>query len=276
MDLSYYPTIQMPVSVFFFKVILRFFRNRSITPTFLKIGRCVSDALGHAVSRQQRFVIINRRSMRQLLQCVAQPRIGLLAVGFGGFNQAVQLCAGCRAFRRVAEQPILPADHEGADGAFGSIVIHGQEAFLDVTFEFAPVARQVTDRFAESVLRGHLRLGLFHPAFQLCQQRYALFVTTGLAGFIAPRVQISLYTVQLVDQVQRNVCTPGFPFWLHFLCLSEFAPRMCPTAQAFNARLRTQCVVTCVIVGHHVATIAIEQARRQVLRPAAGVVEKSD
>lgn len=123
--------------------------------------------------------------MRQLFQCVAQPRIGLLAVGFGGFNQAVQLCAGYRAFWRVAEQPVFSADHKRADGAFGSIVIHGEEAFLDIPLQFAPVARQVVHRFAKCVLCGHLRLSLFHPTFQLPQQRHATFVTTGFTGFIA-------------------------------------------------------------------------------------------
>lgn len=35
--------------------------------------------------------------MRQAFQCVAQPRIGLLTVGFAGFDQTVKLCAGCGA-----------------------------------------------------------------------------------------------------------------------------------------------------------------------------------
>ncbi len=43
--------------------------------------------------------------MRQTLKYVAQPRIRLLAVEFGGLDQAVDLGAGRGAFRRVAEQP---------------------------------------------------------------------------------------------------------------------------------------------------------------------------
>lgn len=30
----------------------------------------------------------------------------------GGFNRAVQLCAGYRVFRCIAEQQVLPADHD--------------------------------------------------------------------------------------------------------------------------------------------------------------------
>lgn len=45
--------------------------------------------------------------MRQTLQYVAQPRIGLLAVKCRGFDQTVNLRTGGGAFGRVAEQ--LPA-----------------------------------------------------------------------------------------------------------------------------------------------------------------------
>lgn len=41
---------------------------------------------------------------------MAQPRIGLLVVGFGGLDQAVKLSAGRRAFGCVAEQPVFSSD----------------------------------------------------------------------------------------------------------------------------------------------------------------------
>jgi len=50
---------------------------------------------------------------------VAQPRIRLLAVGFGGLDQAVKLSTGRRAFGRIAEQPVLPSDDERPDRALG-------------------------------------------------------------------------------------------------------------------------------------------------------------
>lgn len=53
---------------------------------------------------------------------MAQPRIGLLAVGFGGLDQAVKLGTSRRTFGRVA----------GPDGSFGSIVVDRQVAFLDL------------------------------------------------------------------------------------------------------------------------------------------------
>ena len=49
---------------------------------------------------------------------MAQPRIGLLAVGFGSLDQAVKLSTGRGALGRVAKQPVLSSDHEEADRAF--------------------------------------------------------------------------------------------------------------------------------------------------------------
>ena len=54
--------------------------------------------------------------------------IRLLAVGFGSLDQAVKLSTGRRALGRVAKQPVLSSDHEGADNAFSGIVIDRQVA----------------------------------------------------------------------------------------------------------------------------------------------------
>lgn len=95
---------------------------------------------------------------------MAQPRIGLLAVGFGSLDQTLKLSAGRRAFGCVAKQPVLSSDVEGPDRMFGSVVDR-QVTFLDVPFQFDPVNRQITDGFAQGVLRRYLRLRLFYPAF---------------------------------------------------------------------------------------------------------------
>lgn len=54
---------------------------------------------------------------------VAQPGVGLLPVGFRGFDQAVDLRAGRGTLGRVAEQPILAADDERSDGVLGAVVV---------------------------------------------------------------------------------------------------------------------------------------------------------
>ena len=62
--------------------------------------------------------------MRQSLQYVAQPRIGLLAVGFSRLDQTVDLRTGGRAFGRVTEQPGFAPDHKRFDCSFGGIVVY--------------------------------------------------------------------------------------------------------------------------------------------------------
>lgn len=50
-------------------------------------------------------------------------RMGILAVGFGSLDKALKLSTGRRALERVAKQPVLASDHEGADPAFGGVVV---------------------------------------------------------------------------------------------------------------------------------------------------------
>ena len=50
---------------------------------------------------------------------MAQPGVRLLAIGLGGFDQAVDLRAGRGPLGRVAEQPVLAPDNERADGVVG-------------------------------------------------------------------------------------------------------------------------------------------------------------
>lgn len=186
--------------------------------------------LRHAIPRQQGFVILHRGRLRQVFQCVAQPRIGLLAVGFGSFDQAVKLGAGGGTFGRVTEEPVLSTDDKRANGALGSVVVDRQVAMFDVAFQLAPIAGQVADSFAQGILRCDLRLRFLDPAFQLSQQWQTAFHAGSLTNFIAALLQVALDAIELVDQVQRDVSASGLALGLYFLCLDELAPRMCPAA----------------------------------------------
>ncbi|VVP62151.1 hypothetical protein PS870_06532 [Pseudomonas fluorescens] len=99
-------------------------------------------------------------------------------------------------------------------------------------------------------------------------------MATGLAIFIDVILEVALDAVKLVDQVQRDIRTSRLALGLHFLRFDKLAPCMRPAAQTLNSGLCAQRVVTSIIVSHHVAAIAIEQARRHLLRPAGGIVKK--
>ncbi len=76
-----------------------------------------------AIPRQQRFVVFHGGRLRQAFQCVAQPRIGLLAFGFGRLDQAVKLRTGRRPSGRVTEKLVLSADDKRADRTLGCVVV---------------------------------------------------------------------------------------------------------------------------------------------------------
>jgi len=116
---------------------------------------------------------------------VAQPRVGLLAVGFSRLDQAVKLSAGRRAFGRVAEQPILAPDHEGPDRTFGGVVVDRQLTGFGVAHQIDPVAGQVADGFAQCTLRSHLWLGFLQTCVQLGQHRQAVLLSAFMAMFSA-------------------------------------------------------------------------------------------
>jgi len=186
---------------------------------------------------------------------VAQPRIGLLTVGFGGFDQTVKLCAGCSAFGRVTEKPVLSANDKRPDGTFGCVVVDRQVAVLNVAFQLAPVAGQIADGFTQRILGRELWLRFLYPVFQLGQHRLATRLAGQLAIFIAAVLKVALDTIKLVDQIQCDVCPPGFALGLHFLCFNELAPCVRPAAQSLHAVLCGQRVVTGVVVGHDIAAV---------------------
>lgn len=78
-----------------------------------------------AVPQQQSFVVFDRRGIRQPLQYVAQPRIGLLAVELGGLDQAVDPGAGRGALGRIAEQPGLTPYDKRLNRSFSGVVVDG-------------------------------------------------------------------------------------------------------------------------------------------------------
>jgi len=80
--------------------------------------------------------------------------------------------------------------------------------------------------------------------------------------------------VKLVDQVQRDVGTSRLAFGQYF-CASTNLRRACAQQpKRSTPRLRAQRAVTGIIIGHHVAAIAIKHTCRHLLSPTGRVVEK--
>ena len=61
---------------------------------------------------------------------MAQPCVWLYAVGLGGFNQRIDDRTGMGTGCRIAEQPGLASNHEGADRILTAVVVDRQVALL--------------------------------------------------------------------------------------------------------------------------------------------------
>lgn len=85
------------------------------------------------------FCSLRRSWLSARVRAPDAAKEGFLAVGFGGFDQAVDLRAGGSAFWSVAEQPVLAADDEGADGVLGAVVVDGQVSGFGIAHQTAPV-----------------------------------------------------------------------------------------------------------------------------------------
>jgi hypothetical protein len=57
---------------------------------------------------EQRLKIFIGHGFWEILEQVFQVPVGFQAVGLGGFNQAVNGCAGPGTLGRAGEQPVLP------------------------------------------------------------------------------------------------------------------------------------------------------------------------
>ncbi len=87
-------------------------------------------------------------------------------------------------------------------------------------------------------------------------------MTTGFTIIVTRIVQITLYAIELVDQVQRDISTSRLAFRLYFPGFNKLASCVRPAAQTFDSGLRAQRVITGVIIGHQIAAITFKQARR--------------
>lgn len=166
---------------------------------------------------------------------MAQPRIGLLVVGFGGFNEAVKLSAGSHPVGRITEEPVLATDNKGPDGPLSRVVIYQEVTGLGVPHEFVPAAGQVANSLTHCILCRDLRLSFFQPSMQLRRDRQALMLAIFVTLFVADVVYVALDAVELVDQIQRDIGPPGFALGLYFLRFNELAPCMRPATHALKA-----------------------------------------
>lgn len=88
--------------------------------------------------RRQIFDVGERSCFGRLVENVPQVAIRLQAVQFGGFHQALAVGAGLGAMDGIAEQPVVAADDEGANGTLNAVVINFESPVFAVNDNSLP------------------------------------------------------------------------------------------------------------------------------------------
>lgn len=130
---------------------------------------------------------------------------------------------------------------------------------LGVAHQLAPVAAPSTRQPFPGRLRSDLGLGLFQPSSKLIQQWQTFLLTAFVLLFIIEFFQIALNTVELVDQVQRDIRTPGFALGGTFVSSTNLRR---PAAHSLNDRLCGQGVVVGVSDSHDIAATLISRSTK--------------
>ena len=105
---------------------------------------------------------------------VAQILFGIEAICLARLDEAVDGGACCRSSRAVAEEPVLPADGEGADGVLCRVVRHGDAAVSEVAAEAVLRFQGIVQRGSELAFRQHLAPQVFRPCEESLHQRLLL------------------------------------------------------------------------------------------------------
>ena len=128
-------------------------RKRSMNAVLLSAKQLWqrSDSAGTRESElrvpgQQRLEVLGARGGGQLSEQVGQVGVRFDAVGLGGLDQRVEIRARRGAALCVAEEPVAPADHEGADRVLDPI---GVERDMD------RCERSLQERLSSPIGRAH-------------------------------------------------------------------------------------------------------------------------
>ncbi len=178
--------------------------------------------------------------------------VGVDAVQEAGVANGLQRREIVPALVVADEQEVLAADGHGAQGAFGDVVVQGNERILKERGERFPLSVEIAQGLAERALRRRDRPSFVDPLRQRFNGRAAPYVTgermDGGAELLAPR-DVVLDAVELGNSVENP---PGF-FRRSLERLPEVASGVRPAADPGPPLGLDACVVARVSVHDEVS-----------------------
>ena len=100
---------------------------------------------GRLVVPRQQLVDLALGMVGDAVDGVAQPGFGIDLVELGGFDEAVDRGGAVAALVGAGEQPVLAADGDAAQRAFGGVVVDLEPPVVDVTRECRPARKRIAD-----------------------------------------------------------------------------------------------------------------------------------
>ena len=229
----------------------------------------------------EHFRIVTKVLSRHFRKDVAQILFGIEAVGLARLDEAVDGGARCCPSRAVAEEPVFPADGEGADGVLRRVVRHGDAAVFEIAAETVFRFQGVVQRGSELAFRQHLSPQVFRPREESLHQGPFLLDALLFPFF---RIEVLEFSFDgedlphLPDGRAGAAVTvfrdrQGFFFRpLEFHGFEEFPPQVRPASGV----LYREFVVAFVLVVDEDAAEAAEEFLGAVAAAARLVVEDAD
>src|SRR5512134_797341 len=156
---------------------------------------------------------------------VGEPGTGVDVVELGGLDQGVDGGGSLGTDIGTSEGPVMAADGDAPQRAFGNVVGHAQAAVVEEADQGRPALQAVVDGLGGLALGGQPGALLAQPAFELGHQRSAALVTPAPAVFRREAIDLALDGEERIDAADgldgdRRLLEPGK--------VEELPPRMGP------------------------------------------------
>ncbi len=215
---------------------------------------------------RQELVDLAQLGLSDLGQDGHEILLRIEAVSVGAGDQTVEAGVACTGLVVTGEEPVLAADVDPLQGAFGGVVVDVQEAFVSVPAECGPLVEGVSDGLAHRAAWEDHRAGTEggEPDVDLLEDRAALLMSQVATGIVVQCLRLVFDGVELADELQHL----GRSLAVGVFGVEELAARVSPACDFGHIALGVDAVVPAVGVG---LKIAFEVGEPRA-RPGAGSV----
>ena len=98
-----------------------------------------------------------------MLKKVFEIPVGIMTVGFGGFDDTVNGSARFGPFGCIRKKPVLPAEDKRPDGIFDQVVVGAYKTALRISNQLWPFVQGIVDGLSKKTFRRQRIDWFFEP-----------------------------------------------------------------------------------------------------------------